>query len=79
MAVNHAGGLCHNLAIIEGHEKKMAWGSKAGSEPCRIDGFVEDVVGDIVEQVFVAGRKPADYNGWHRASSPFLRKVVTKL
>nr|WP_245417357.1 hypothetical protein [Aminobacter sp. AP02] len=79
MTVNHGRGLCHTLAMIEGHEKKMAWGSKACSEPDRIDGFIEDVIGDVVEQVLVARRQPADFNRWHRASSPFLRKGVTKL
>ncbi|GAA2843891.1 hypothetical protein [Aminobacter aminovorans] len=63
MAVDHAGSLRHNLAIIEGDEEQVARGSEAGLQAERVDRLVEDVGGDSVEQALVARLEAADLDG----------------
>ncbi|GAA4123899.1 hypothetical protein GCM10023067_35410 [Aminobacter aganoensis] len=65
MVVDHAGGLRHNLAIIEGDEEQVAGRGKADVDADWVNGGVEDVGRDGAEKGFIAGDESADLDSSH--------------
>lgn len=58
--MDHAGGLRHISAIIEGDEEESARRGEAGFQPCGFGGAVEECGCDAAEQGPVARQVPAD-------------------
>ena len=63
MAVHHGRDLAHDLAAHDGHHEVMSRRGEIVAELAALDGMVEHVGGNAVEQRLVAGPDVADFDG----------------